>query len=580
MTRRAIPRDLAGASATVALATAEIVYDDLTQTLRLGNGSTPGGIDLANTKRSSLLTAAQYRKLSDKAQDRFDLRDVIGTDVTGNNSSRAALQKAFDQAFADGVALYIPTGKIVADSTITVTNGLTVLGDSMGLGRAVAGYTEGAAVGPAARIHFAHGGEGIRFQGGPSYDGVLLRDLMFTRDQPQVYGDVLWEPNDHDYDLVMFGMAGLHIENVLMLNPTRGINMLGGGNIGRLFTKNLRMQAMVTGINVELAADSVECNGLKFWPYWRDHKQVNKWTINNSDSVWLKRCDTPMFSLFASIAARSAFRIGTNDYGGVTKMKVSTYDIDYSQYGIWFDETSQNCWARFTNGTIQANNSTGDLANVLGSPTRQNLRMDGTACYAAFNGLEISGSSHTAMDLGEGNRVEICDDFWVQNYGEVAPYTAPCINVGTGSTLVRTGRIYDTSGPGGAALGPLIAGAGTVMGIRKAFIPGAAPAAGAYTTMTLIDSEYIEDGYRVSGAVNIRPDDVGTGTGALTITAPTEIDISTLVHASNSVTGEILRAITIAGNPGSIVISKPGGGNVAVNGQVINISFDYNRKAS
>lgn len=580
MTRRAIPRDLTGASATAALAAGEVVYDALAQTLRVGDGPTPGGIDLGRTKRSSLLTAAQYRKFSDKANDRFDLRDVAGTDVTGNNSSRAALQKAFDQAFADGVALHLPTGKIVADSTITVTNGLTVLGDSTGLGRAVAGYTEGAATGPAARIHFAHSGEGIRFEGGAGiYDGVLLRDLMFTRDQPVIPSSGTWEPADHDYNLVMNGMAGLHLQNVLDLNPTRGIKLLDGGGIGRLMCDNYMSQPLVTGIDVELAADVVRMTNTHFWPFWRDHAKVHAWALENCDHVWLKRCDTPMFTAFFSIGSRSAFRIGRNASGTVTKMKVSNYDIDYSKYCIWYDDTAQNAWARFTNGTLQANNSDGSLSNVPASINRQNLKMDGTSCIAMFNGLEISGASGTAMHLGDdanNNQAEVAGDFWVQNYGETLGNTDACIHVGAGSTFVRNGLVKNTS----TGAGELLSGAGRVVGLRKAYIPGVTASAGAYVSTPLIDSEYIEDGYKVEGQVNISIVNVGTGTGPLTISTPTEVDISWVAEAINLTTNEALIAVVTAGNPGAITVRKAGGGNVAANGQTIGIKFSYVRKAA
>ena len=580
MTRRAIPRSTSGDARNVALALGELVADAPRETLLFGTGSIP--LDLGGTQRASLLTAAQYRKLSEKVQDRFDLRDISGTDVSGNNSSRAALQKGFDQAFADGVALCIPTGKLVADSTITVTNGVTVLGDSTGLGRAVAGYTEGAATGPASRIHFSHSGKGIRFVGTPTvYDGVLLCDLMFTRDQPAI-GAGTWEPNDHDYDLEMFGMAGLNLQNILMLNPTRAINMAGGGNIGRLFTDNLMGQPLKVGVNVELAADVVRMTNTHFWPVWRDHIKVNGWTIDNCDHVWLKRCDTPMFTSFFSIASRSAFRISRrtdmSPPNTVTKMKVSNYDIDYSKYCIWFDGDSQNAWARFDNGTLQANNSNGSLANIPASTNRQNLRMDGASCHAMFNGLEISGASGSAMTLGidgKNNYVEVAGDFWVQNYGEAVGNTDPCIQAGSGSTFVRHGMVKNTS----TATGDLVGGAGRFVGIRKAYAPGITAQSGTYATTSLTDAEFIEEGYTVTGTVNVAVSNAGAATGYMDVTLPTELDISFGLSASDITDGTILRAVVVPGNPAKARISKPGGGNVGVTGHTINLTFSYVRKA-
>lgn len=581
MTRRTIPRSTNGAARNVALATGELVADVPRQTLLYGTGAEP--LDLGGTARKSLLTAAEYRRFSDKSADRFDLRDISGADVSGNNSSRAALQKGMDQAFADGVALHIPTGKLVSDAPITVTNGVTLLGDSTGLGRAVAGYTDGAATGPASRIHFAHGGVGILFKGEPTiYDGVLLRGLMLSRDQPPIPASGTWEPADHDYDLVMFGMAGLNLQDVLMLNPTRGIKMEGGGGIGRLFTDNLMGQPLKVGVNVELAADVVRMTNTHFWPVWRDHVKVNGWTIDNCDHVWLKRCDTPMFTSFFSIASRSAFRIGRRTDlappNTVTKMKVSNYDIDYSKYCIWFDSDSQNAWARFDNGTLQANNSNGGLANVPASPTRQNLKMDGQSCRAMFNGLEISGSSGSAMTLGadgKNNYVEVAGDFWVQDYGEASGNTDPCIQIGAGSTFVRQGIITNTS----TAAGNLIGGAGRAVGVRKAYAPGVTAQTGTYTTVSLTDAEFIEEGYTVTGTVNVLIGNAGAATGYMDVTLPTELDISFGLSASDVTDGSLLSVRSINGNPAKARISKPGGGNVGVSAHTINLTFSYVRKA-
>lgn len=582
MTRRALPRDMAGATASVALASGEVVWDGLNKALRVGDSATPGGKALGIAKRASIGTDGAVVPQDDVNARRFDIRDYSNVDLSGNNDNAAILQKAVNQAWADGVPLYIPTGKLVVDSTVTVTNGITILGDTTGLGRAVAGYTEGAATGPASRIHFSHGGKGIRFVGTPTvYDGVLLRDLMFSRDQPAI-GSGTWEPSDHDYDLEMFGMAGLNIQNVLMLNPTRAINMAGGGNIGRLFTDNLMGQPLVTGVNVELAADVVRMTNTHFWPVWRDHIKVNGWTIDNCDHVWLKRCDTPMFTNFFSIASRSAFRISRrtdlSPPNTTTKMKVSNYDIDYSQYCIWFDSDSQNAWARFDNGTLQANNSTGILANIPASATRQNLKMDGQSCHAMFNGLEISGASGSAMTLGvdgKNNYVEVAGDFWVQNYGEAVGNTDPCIQAGSGSTFVRHGMVKNTS----TATGDLVGGAGRFVGIRKAYVPGVTAQSGAYTSVSLTDAEFIEEGYTVTGTVNIAVSNAGAATGYMEVTLPTELDISFGLSASDVTDNTLFAVHAISGTPGKARISKPGGGNVGVTGHTINLTFSYVRKA-
>ena len=558
-TRRIIPHAPQANFASYVLAAGEVVIDETSGLLYVGDGVTPGG------------------NRSTSKWPRFDVRDVNGIDINGNNSSTAALQTAINLAAAEGVALFIPTGKIVCDAPIMINKAVSLIGDTTAVGRAIAGYSSDV-IGPASRIHFAHSGQGIVMSGdGATFDGVLMRDLMFSRDQPAIPTSGTWQPSDHDYDLVMSGMAGLNLQNIIGLNPSRFVNMLGGGAIGRLFTDNVIAQPLITGVNVELAADVVRMSNTHFWPVWKDDPKVLEWTVNNCDHVWLKRCDTPMFTNFFSIAARSAFRIGKNASGTTAKMKVSNYDIDYSKYCIWFDSTALNSWARFSNGTLQANNSNGSLSNIPISPIRQNLKMDGISCTATFDGLEISGASGTAMDLGGdsvNNYVEVAGDFWVQNYGEAVGNTDPCIKVGVGSTFIRHGYVRNTA----LAAGDLIGGSGRIVGIRKRYGAGVTPQTGAYTVATLVDAEYIEDGYVVTGSVNVAINNAAGGSGYVDISLPTEIDITYTMAASDVTDGTTFTVRNMPGDPGIARVARVGGGNVAITGHTINLTFTYARR--
>lgn len=537
------------------------------------------GAALVSTKRSGM-TAAEVRTLASKVADRFDLRDVIGCDVAGNNASTSAMQAAVLQASSDGVDLHIPLGKIVLDAPILIKDGIAIRGGLASVGRAVAGYASGAAVGPTSRFHFAHSGIGFRCGDGTMlYDGVSFRDIMTSRDQPVPTSTVgSFTPNDHDYDFVMQSMSGLTLENMLLLNPSRAVNMLGGGGIGRLFMDNVLAQPLITGVNVELAADVVRLSNMHFWPIWRDHLEVNRWTINNADHIYFKRCDTPILSNIFSIAARSMLRIGRNSFGGTTKLKMTNYDCDYSQKCIWFDSNAQNSWARLTNGTLQANNA-GEgslLANIPASPVRSNVTMEGASCFLMLDGVEMAGANGSAIKLtGANNRLEVSSDFWLQEYGATAGNTEPGILCNAGNTFITTNRILNTK-PG---LGLLTGGAGTFIGIRQVYAPGVMSQTGAPTDLVLnaADCVFLNTGNRVTGSATFTVGAAGQGTssGYVRVSLPTTVDYTFYPKAIDLSVSENLTAVSIQGQPGMVQISRVDGSPVIKNGRTIGVTFEY-----
>lgn len=537
--------------------------------------------NLVQTSRSSLGIYAATRTQTSKNNDRFDLRDYAGLDLSGDNSMTTLVQRAFNDAISQKALLHVPVGKITLDATINITDSLSVIGESPGTGKASSGAS-GLAVTSATQFHFAHNGKGFALNGnGVPFDWVVFRDIMTSRVQPEPTSVVgSFTPGDQDYDFDVFGCSGLQLQNVCMLNPARGINMRGGGGIGRLWTDNLFGQPLRVGVNVELCADVLRMDNTHFWPFWKDHVEVARWTLRNCDHLYLKRCDTPLISNFFSIGARSWLRVGTNGFGGMGKLKASNVDVDYGGKNIWFDSTAQNCWAYLTNVSLQGAVPTA-LANTPGLTDRINVLMEGTgANYLFMNGVEMSSASGSAISLATANQnCQIGGGFWLQEYGNASQAghtnTDPAINVVANSKFSLSGEMLNTL-PG---LGPLVGGAGRHVGLRKSYVPGVTPQSGSYTDASLIDAQFIENGYEVSGTVNVLVANAGAATGYVDIGLPTPIDIAFGVTAMDATDNTPLVAVTLAGTPGVVRIRKPGGGNVGVSGHTINMTFYYSRKA-
>lgn len=518
------------------------------------------GSGLIGFKRPGL-TGAAARTQEAKNKDIFDLRDIDGVDLSGSNDNLSALQAAINQAVADKTVLHIPGGVIAVDGTIQVPQGFSM----QGIGRA--------AKGPASRFLFTSLLPGFVCGDGtdPYEEGFLFRDIVTSRDQPPAVTTGTWDAVDADADFVMNGAAQLNLQHVLFLNSTRGVNMEGGGSIGRLYMNECGGQVFVYGINIELAADVCKISNVHWWPYWADTKPVNAFSCANADHFYIKRCDTPLFTNVTSIASRSGFRFASNAYGKTTKALIANAGLDYATTNIWFDSTCDGTYAWFSNLAVQANNSDGGVANIEGVTPRRNIRMDGANCSLGISGCDIGGASGSAVEVkGTTNEVTFDGFVYVHNYGEEGG-TEPCFLADAGSRVFLPDRVRNDA----TALGALAGGAGRIDGSWLNYAPSVTPQGGALTSVTVNDAKFIRKGTKVTGRVTLTFADAGGAAGYIRISAPTAIDNTFTAAAVNISTSQPVITVSIIGSPGFIQLQKAGGGNTAVTGETISVSFEY-----
>ena len=527
----------------------------------LASSASGKGSDLVYTKRLSLGADAANRTQRSKDADRFDLRDMAGLDLSGNNDMASLLQKAVDYAAADGAALHVPYGVIAVNSSVQIPDGFTMFGS----GRS--------ARGPSTRFLFTSllpgfvCGDGVD----PYEEGFLFRDIVTSRNQPAAVTTGTWTSVDAAADFVMNGAAQLDLEHVLFLNSARGVNMQGGPSIGRLNVTDSGGQVFVYGVNIELAADVCRFSNVHWWPYWADTKPVNDFSCANADHFYIKRCDSPMFSNITSIAARSGFRFANNSSGTSTNVVVNNSALDYSTTNVWFDSTADGAYAFFNNTTMQANNSSGNLANINGVTPRRNVRMDGTNCALGMSETALGGASGSAVEVkGTSNEATFSGFTFVKQYGESGG-TEPCFLADAGSRVFLPERIRNDN-PGLGALG---GGAGRVDGVWLPYTPSVTPQSGSLTSVTIVDAKYIRRGTKVSGRVTLTFTDAGTATGYIRISAPVSIDNTFTSPSVNISTSQPLIAVSILDSPGFMQLTKVGGGNTAVTNETVTVEFDY-----
>ncbi|BAF86853.1 conserved hypothetical protein [Azorhizobium caulinodans ORS 571] len=216
-----------------------------------GNGAIYRRVDTAPTSGTYFRTADRftlsgstsstnggYWVLSDLAsplpirnyiQDRNkqDLRDYNGIDFTGSNDCASILQTAANEAEDSNPIRYEVPGTITLVSPITLKDGTTL----SGLVRP--GVRTGADNG--SWFYFAHSGKGFTggYGGSNKVRSVTIRGIGTTR--YQLVPGPGWAPQPHDFDFD-FRVDDLTLEDVLILNATKGIRMSGWA---RLIAKNV-----------------------------------------------------------------------------------------------------------------------------------------------------------------------------------------------------------------------------------------------------------------------------------------------------------------------------------------------------
>jgi Pectate lyase superfamily protein len=142
----------------------------------------------------------------------FDVT-VFGAKGDSQTDDSEAIQAAVDAAGVQhGGVVWIPPGVYQIRSTITVSNQVMIAGcgwnpwDSGGRGSIL--YVTG------------HEGSALTILGG----GTVVRDIAIKHDQPSPGPG--WSPIHYDY-AIHIKQSDVWLENILMLNPTRGIGIDG-----------------------------------------------------------------------------------------------------------------------------------------------------------------------------------------------------------------------------------------------------------------------------------------------------------------------------------------------------------------
>lgn len=243
--------------------------------------------------------------------------------------------------------------------------------------------------GPGSWIHFAHTGKGFDFQASSGeLTGVVMKGFGTYRDH--AVPGAGWIPTAHDYDFNCTSVNGDYtFKDLVLWNPTNGFWLNG-----RCTLADIKMQPLKNGIRTELCADTLRVNNVHCWPFWSTHTSVKSYMLSNLSFLFLTKTDNPIISGVFSLWAYTGLRISQTAAGSVGKLRLSDFDFDAGQYGIYIDSSVTNgATLQITNGVtqgeagqpnsmgifIQGNGSHIEISNMLCSDTQLNsLRIEGT----------------------------------------------------------------------------------------------------------------------------------------------------------------------------------------------------------
>ncbi len=247
--------------------------------------------------------------------------------AAGNDSGDDGppIQRAINAAVAaQGGIVFFPAGTYRLGSALSVPSGIILDGS---------GWNRNAAARVGSWLHVVSTAfVPVTITG----DGGGLRNLAFLHDQPTPGPG--WTPNlGYPYTIEISGNSSeVHLRDILLLNPTRGIRQFsnGGGTAGRIYLDRIFGQPLYRGLEIEKVADIMYVNNLHFGPIWSVDQNVFNYTRQNGIGIISYYNDHPNFENVFLFYYLQGFLFGSNTYGVTTRFRISNFECDLCWEGI------------------------------------------------------------------------------------------------------------------------------------------------------------------------------------------------------------------------------------------------------
>lgn len=331
----------------------------------------------------------------------YDVR-AHGAVGDGAVDDTAAIQRAVDaaQAAGGGLVLFPPGRYLVRSPGIRVTRQVHIQG--VGWEPTAAPFPPGAAPNgswllcddPTTSVIVLRSDPGTA--AGPR--GAVVRDLAVAHDQP---AGADFEPAPYPAAIsVGTWCTDVVLENLLLLNPTRGIEVGGpDSTVGRVTVRQIWGQPLTDGIVADGCYDVLRLEDIHFWPHWTGGARrldVGRWQQARATGITLFRCDNPILRSIFCFGYAVGLALRQSGAGSTHKCKVSDADFDLCRTGILVSGVEGHGFDPHTlvNISIQGPDRPGkdDHGIVVDRSSSVRLALSNTAIYK-FGGCGILASA-------------------------------------------------------------------------------------------------------------------------------------------------------------------------------------------
>jgi hypothetical protein len=376
-----------------------------------------------------------------------------------SHDDTAAMQAAINQSASSGRILNLPPGPINLTSNVTVGQGARIIGTGLPSYYSPANYV--ALTSNQTWFVLNHAGKGFTADSGALLaSGNQARTFKgfgtFRPLQPEsLHAPYL--PAAFDWDIYLIGCNDVLLDELMLLNPTAGINSTLGtqGSTGRITFGRIWGQPLSIGIQIDYNYDVSRLHQVHFWPFWRALTQILTYTTTAAYAIVMGRVDNFIadelffYGYWKGIQFFNRAAIGGNPNGpGGTagNFQIGKMQNDAGGTAIAIDSACDG-----TTGTVSQLIAYGALLST--DPPAFNI--DGTNASLRIQALKIfNGSQYNARLAGSGSRVQ-ADNVISKSCSQSAPGTYAHFAVSSGA-FIRIGDRPDID-----QFGPFFSGAGS-----------------------------------------------------------------------------------------------------------------------
>jgi hypothetical protein len=434
----------------------------------------------------------------------------FGIDFTGVANSATAVQAGINLSASLGAELYFPAGRVRLGSMITIPPSARIVGPGK-----LAEYSAEGVTAKDMVFHIDHTGVGFQAKGRTGQRSI--RGISTYRNQP-VPGAGAFTPTANDWDFQFLGVYDVDMEDICIVNPTKGIQVAGdtttGAGSGRVMLRRITGQPIQVGIQMRQCYDTNFLDEIEFWPFWNvTSTGLYNYIQANGIAIHFYRVDNPKIGRIFAFGYLYTMRVNgeANDPtfptllpgGSVSKGYIDTLGCDATTCGILVDTDAANVNLTIDKFYAQGVSGTSDLVVV-----------HGTANRVVMGTFEAGVVAERIAFINTGNILE-CSRAYLYQWDLGGGAATEAISVA--GTFICSGEI--TKGIGSSS--PLFAGAGVISANEwRSFTPTVTSSAGAITTLGAVVGKIRRIGKTVEYEYTVPVTNNGTGAGVAFLSLP------------------------------------------------------------